>query len=530
MIFANVPLEAATGAYLAHSHKTPSGRIRKGQLLDEALIGRLRAAELTTVTVARLTPDDVHEDEAAMAIAMPLAGKNLRTGAASTGRVNLHATSDGLLEFSPELIHAINHIHESITVATLMPSSRVIQGQIVATVKIIPYAVEDNHLRQAVAAIQTPLQIHTKKALTACLIQTRVPGTRMSVVDKTRKITELRLVERNARLIDEQRIEHTEAALKQALIKARKKEPDWILIVGASAISDRQDVVPAAVVAAGGEVQHFGMPMDPGNLLLLARLGSIDVIGMPGCARSLKPNGLDKVLDRLSCGVGVSREWITSLGVGGLLQENIERPSPRVEIDRPETVSALLLCAGSSRRFGESNKLLTLWSGKPLLQHALLALCASKVHSITLVTGHEPEQIKTSASTLQHSRSLQFVHNEAHGTGMASSLVKGLSAQINADAVLVCLADMPQVTDDVVNTLIDAFQQHPDRALYIPTYQGTRGNPVLIARRLFDSILTLEGDTGARVLAKQFPDSVLEVPVDCKGILKDVDTRGDLDS
>ena len=103
------------------------------------------------------------------------------------------------------------------------------------------------------------------------------------------------------------------------------------IIFGASAIADRRDVIPSALETIGGRVEHFGMPVDPGNLLLIGTARGHPIIGAPGCARSPKENGFDWVLIRLLAGLPVTREDISSLGVGGLLMEIIARPQPRDE-------------------------------------------------------------------------------------------------------------------------------------------------------------------------------------------------------
>lgn len=528
MQFGNLPIDEAQGTLLAHSCKLPKGRIRKGQLLTPDLIEQLQQEGISEVTVAQLGPDDLHEDRAAQNIAAALAADNTRLGTASTGRVNIHAEVDGLCEFDAQDIHAVNAVHESITLATLAPSTRVVVGQILATIKIIPYAAHSEHVKAATNAIKQRLQVHPIQPAKACLIQTELPSIKQQVLDKTRTITENRLVERKATLINEERVAHTQAAVSGALTRALSEEPDWILIFGASAISDRCDVIPAAISQMGGNIEHFGMPVDPGNLLLLANINGIPVVGMPGCGRSKKYNGLDKVLDRMACRVPVTRQWITTLGVGGLLQEIVDRPRPRVVSTEQPTVSALLLGAGTSTRFGEQNKLLSLWQAESLVSHVAKAIASSAVDKTVVITGHQSSLVKTSISEAADMKNIGCIHNDAYSTGMASSLVKGVSALIESDAIVVCLGDMPKINSAVIDALIAAFIHHPDKAIYIPTHFGQRGNPVLIARRLFDSILTLKGDTGARVLAKQFPESVLEVSTDCAGILQDIDTQEEL--
>ena len=80
-------------------------------------------------------------------------------------------------------------------------------------------------------------------------------------------------------------------------------------------------MIPAAIVACGGEIDHFGMPVDPGNLMLMGRIGAVPVLGLPGCARSPKVNGFDWVLRRLLAGLPVDAADIMRMGVGGLLAE-----------------------------------------------------------------------------------------------------------------------------------------------------------------------------------------------------------------
>ena len=112
------------------------------------------------------------------------------------------------------------------------------------------------------------------------------------------------------------------SALARALKEVLASGAELAIIFGASAIADRRDVIPAALEAVGGRIEHFGMPVDPGNLLLIGTAGEHPVLGAPGCARSPKENGFDWVLMRLLAGLSVPREDITGMGVGGLLDGN----------------------------------------------------------------------------------------------------------------------------------------------------------------------------------------------------------------
>jgi molybdenum cofactor cytidylyltransferase len=162
----------------------------------------------------------------------------------------------------------------------------------------------------------------------AAVVSTLLPGLKSSVVAKTLKVLEQRLAPSGGAIAWETRVAHRTGALADAL-EAAKGQGDIVIVFGASAITDRRDVVPTAIEAIGGRIEHFGMPVDPGNLLLIADIDGKPVIGAPGCARSPKENGFDWVLQRLIAGVPIGRREIQRMGVGGLLMEIATRPQPR---------------------------------------------------------------------------------------------------------------------------------------------------------------------------------------------------------
>ena len=269
---------------------------------------------------------------------------------------------------------------------------------------------------------------------------------------------------------------------------------------------------------------RYGLPVDPGNLLLLGELNGRVVLGLPGCARSPKLNGLDLLLDRLACGVEISPLWLNSLAVGGLLTEALDRPQPRVSSDQHKNlnIAALVLAAGASRRAGNTNKLLVKDRGVPMVQQVVRSVVNSNVNDVIVVTGHQHEKIES----LLTGANVTLAYCAAHAQGMAHSLSHGISRlPPEADAVLVCLADMPGVTAELINTLLDCESEKPlSGILAVPVYDGKRGNPVLVGSAFFDSLLQHTGDSGAKFLMQQYPDRVVEVPVESNAIFIDYDT------
>ncbi len=240
--------------------------------------------------------------------------------------------------FEPERLDRLNLVDEAVTLGTLPPFTVVEPRQMVATVKIIPFAAPEKAVAacaEAAAAGGPLLRVAPFRALSAGLVQTRLPGLKESVLDKTRQVTEGRLAALGCRLVFEERCDHADAALMPVIRDAIGRGIDMLLIHGASAILDRRDVIPASVVAAGGRIDHFGMPVDPGNLVLLGHVGERVVLGLPGCARSPKVNGFDWVLERLVAGLPVGPAEIMRMGSGGLLAEIPSRPLPRAEAKPP---------------------------------------------------------------------------------------------------------------------------------------------------------------------------------------------------
>ncbi len=331
MRFGPVPVEAAEGLVSAHSVRAGDLAVRKGSRLDARAVAALREAGVASVIAAGLEPGDVGEDAAAGRVAAVLGGAGVRAEAPFTGRANLFATGAGVLVVERAAVDALNAVDEAVTVATLPALKPVVEGEMLATVKIIPYAVEGRVCEAAIAALggRPPLRVAPYARAHVGVVSTLLPGLKSSVVEKTLRILGQRLAPTGAAILCDRRVPHAASAVADAVAACVAQGADLVIVFGASAIADRRDVIPAGIEAAGGTVAHFGMPVDPGNLLLVGALGDVPVIGAPGCARSPKENGFDWILHRLLADLPVSRADIVALGVGGLLMEIVSRPQPR---------------------------------------------------------------------------------------------------------------------------------------------------------------------------------------------------------
>ncbi|MBA3447253.1 MAG: molybdopterin-binding protein, partial [Pseudaminobacter sp.] len=289
MKFGPVAVEHAEGAVLAHALLTGEKRFRKAHILTAEDIATLKAAGILEVVAAVLAPDDLGEDRAATRIVESMSFRHVEAKPAATGRVNLHALEDGVFTVDAGMIDAINAVDPAITIATVERFVTVEKGRMVATVKIIPFAVGALAVGEveAICGGGEIFAVHPFRPARIGVIQTVLPGIKPSVLDKTLRVTEARLARSSGRLTEERRVPHEIAPVAEAALSL-SRDNDMVVIFGASAMSDIKDVIPAAIEKAGGVVIRAGMPVDPGNLLVLGTLGGKQIIGAPGCARSPK--------------------------------------------------------------------------------------------------------------------------------------------------------------------------------------------------------------------------------------------------
>lgn len=535
MIFARYGCSEAEGVVLAHTLRLSNRTIKKGKTLTADDLADIQRDRIHYVTGVRLERDDTDEDRAAVAVATALAGPNLTIGKPMGGRCNLYAKHSGVAEIDRVRIDLINLSDGGITVATLPEYAEAVAEQAVASIKVIPFAVSQKMVERCVVLAEGEVPAVALKAYRpqrAALILTEAPGLKSSVLDLTRKVTQQRLESIGSRVVSEHRCAHSIDAVSEALQRALAGDCDMVLICGATVTVDTDDIVPAAIVREGGEIDHFGMPVEPGNMLLLAHHGSRTIINLPGCSRSPKLNGLDWVLQRTLADISVSRRDIQLMGVGGLIKDipHVERikkqrsqnkVSNELGKQNSPRIAAVILAAGRSSRMGEQNKLLATVGEAPMVTHVAAAAQASDAEQVIVVTDHEAERVQQALAALE----VGNVYNPDYATGMASSLRCGLDAVSHEmDGVIILLGDMPFVTARQINELIDEFNPNMERDIVAPFRDGRRGNRVLWARRYFPAMKALTGDTGARGLLKEQAANVWDVLVSCDAVFKDFDT------
>jgi molybdenum cofactor cytidylyltransferase len=527
MIFAELPISECQGAVLVHAQRNGDIAFKKGRMLSEADITRLRKAGITQLTVAKLEAADVGEDQAAAALAETLSAPGIHVEAPFTGRVNIYLRQAGVLRVDVARVNAINEVDEAITLATLADYAAIEADQMAATVKIIPFAVPRDKLDACLAIARGGppiLSFHPYRPRRVALIQTELAAVKPSLLEKTVAVTNRRLASMGCDDVTDLRAPHETRGLTQAIAGALRNDAEMVLVMGGSAITDRRDVIPAAIEGAGGTVLQFGMPVDPGNLILLGEVKGKPIIGLPGCARTPKLNGFDWVLQRLMADIPVSASDIRRMGAGGLLGEILARPQPREARPRPEhrrpRIAGLVMAAGRSSRMG-ANKLLLDDGGHPIIASVVDHGLAAGLAEIVVVCGHQENEIR---AALQ-GKNVRIVPCPDFAEGMSASLRCGLRAlSPDADAAIVLLGDMPRISAALLRRMSAAYNPTEGRTIIVPSFEGKRGNPVLWDRRFFTEMMALAGDVGARHLIGEHAEQVTEVEAGDSGILIDVDT------
>ena len=433
----------------------------------------------------------------------------------------------------------MNKVNEAISISTLPNFTSVQKGQLIATSKIIPFFLSSKCLTQAQQEFTNKPSLSIKPFVrnNLTIIFTKSQISKKSLYEKSKISTIARL--KNLGLFAEKIIEipHSYISLESELKRVCEKikqddtfDTSCILIFSAIATTDRQDIVPQSIVRSGGSILRFGLPVDPGNLTVIAELNKTPILGLPGCARSSKQNGFDWILERTLANIEITDSDIAKMGIGGLLKEMPNRPEPREPKERKKdkkkkNIALILLAAGNSKRMGKKNKLLEIVNGKSMIKHCVENISRLPIKQKVIVLGHEARKIKSKLDLA----TFKIINNLDYKNGISTSIKIGiLSLDKTMDGVFIVLADMPMIKINTYLELINNFQKGNSKVIFIPTWQGKKGNPVLLDKSIFPELIKLEGDEGAQQIFSNFEDNIQEIEVNDSGTCFDIDTLEDL--
>ncbi len=527
--------QESLGSVIAQTYNLPGKTISKGTFVTSEIVGYFKEGKVQNILCAVPDNGDIHEDEAANIISNAIDRSHIYIDNASTGRVNFKSRSLCLVRYKRDLIKKVNLVDESIAFSIVEHNQLLAKNDLIATLKIIPFFTQKKYVDQVMSILDKNelFKIHSLNKKEVGLIQTSFEWQKKSMFKATSNVTRNRLEALDCSLNEEKLIRHDYNELRTEIRSSIESGIDILLISGASAIIDRSDYIPKAILSEGGEIIQYGLAVDPGNLLLVGKIGETTIIGMPGCARSSKLNGFDWVLQLLMADIPVVKEELAEMGAGGLLMEIASRPLPRALAKsvnkREKKIMGIILAAGNSRRMGKDNKLLKNIDGAPLIRNIALEITKSDLDSCSIVLGYQSDKVADVIKDLN----INLILNPLWKEGQASSLKAALNSLTSSYSdLLVMLGDLPGIKSGHINRIIEGHLSSENRRskITIPSFKGEKGNPVIWGESFFHDLSNLEGDVGGRVLFDQHPAAINLIVMDDPGVVTDTDTPEDFRS
>ena len=523
------------GSILAQSYNLSERKLSKGTRVSKAIVELLNKENIKTILCAVPHENDMDEDAAAEAISNAIDRNRLYAEEASTGRVNFRTPALGVVRYNRELIKKINLVDESIAFSIVEHNQLLAKNDLIATLKIIPFFVSKIYVERVVTLLSKHeiFKIHRLEEKKVGFIQTYYDWQKRSIFKATSNVTRSRLDALGCLLKKEALIPHDHESLCSEIKSSIDSGAQVLLISGASAITDRSDYIPKAILSVGGEIIQYGLAVDPGNLLLIGKIGGTTVIGMPGCARSPKLNGFDWVLQLLMANIPITKEELADMGAGGLLMEIASRPLPRALSKsvnkREKKIMGVILAAGNSTRMGKDNKLLRNVGDASLVRNTAVEMLNSDVDSCSIVLGYQSDKVAEVIKDLN----ISLILNPLWQEGQASSLKAALNTLDDTYSdLLIMLGDLPGVKSRHINTIIEEHLSTNNRRskITIPSFNGKKGNPVIWGRSFFPDLSNLEGDVGGRALFNHHPAAINLLDMDDPAVVTDTDTPEDFEN
>ena len=320
----SIPVQEAVGHVLCHDvtrivpGQSKGRAFKRGHVITTNDIPALLDIGKEHIYVFDLAEGYVHEDDAARRIARNAAGDGLNITEPSEGRVNLSANRPGLLKIKTDALREINMI-EGLAFATVHGNQFVTPGRTVAGTRIIPLVIPEGKLAMVedVCRRHKPIiDVHPLASPRVGIVTTGSEVYHGRIEDRfgpvvREKCRELGIPVLRQILVSDQ-VELTVQAINDLIAEGA----EMVFVTGGMSV-DPDDQTPASIRATGAKVVTYGAPIFPGAMFMLAHLGDIPVLGLPGCVMYYRTTVFDLIVPRLLAGENVTREDVAALGHGG---------------------------------------------------------------------------------------------------------------------------------------------------------------------------------------------------------------------
>ncbi|MHB1255583.1 MAG: molybdopterin-binding protein [Dethiobacteraceae bacterium] len=320
-----VPIEKAVGMVLAHDlTKIVPGEFKgslfkKGHVIKKQDLPELLNIGKRHIYILELKQGQLHEDDAALRLAATLCGQGITVSEPTEGRVNLSATADGVFRVKKDVLFRINSL-DDLAVATIHSDLAVAKGAQVAGVRAVPLVVDEDKIRQAEALAQFSgpvMEVAAYRKLAVGVVTTGSEVYHQRIADRFTPVVREKIARFPSVLLG-QRVANDDKEMIQAAILELVALGSQIIIVTGGMSVDPDDRTPAAIRATGAEIVTYGTPVLPGAMLMLAYLGHVPVLGLPGCAMYNSTTVFDLILPRLFTGERLKKAHFAEMAVGGL--------------------------------------------------------------------------------------------------------------------------------------------------------------------------------------------------------------------
>ncbi|HHX51150.1 MAG TPA: molybdopterin-binding protein, partial [Clostridia bacterium] len=320
-----IRVEDAVGMILCHDvtqivpGKKKGPLFSKGHIIEKDDVPELLNIGKDHIYVWEQVPGRLHEDEAGIRLARAIAGDGVELTEPKEGKVNLTARNFGLLKIDVQLLESINSIEE-LAVATLQNNRVVKANQIVCGTRVIPLVIEEKKIRQVEElCVGGPGVIGVKEfhQLTCGLVTTGNEVYYGRIKDAFGPVIGRKLEYFGSKVLEQIIVPDDKKAIIDAMNQFKKAGCHLIITTGGMSV-DPDDLTPTAIREGGAKIISYGAPVLPGSMLMLAYLGDIPILGLPGCVMYHSTTVFDLVLPRILVGEKLSRKDIIQLGHGGL--------------------------------------------------------------------------------------------------------------------------------------------------------------------------------------------------------------------
>lgn len=319
-----IPVQEAVGKVLFHdiTRIVPGefkGRaFKKGHVIREEDVPKLLKLGKDNIYVLELHEGFVHENDAALRIARAAAGEGIAFSEPSEGKVKLISSRNGLLKVNSAALREINSI-EQIVLATLHSNQQVSADTPIAGTRIIPLYTDNERILavERICGKSGPVvEIKPFRSLKVGLVTTGNEVFHGRIEDKFGPILREKFGCVGSTVIDQIFTPDDQSVIAESIRKLLDEGAEMIVASGGMSV-DPDDRTPASIRAAGAEVVTYGAPTFPGSMFMLAYIGEVPVIGVPGCAMYHKATIFELIVPRLLAGERVTRADVVELGHGG---------------------------------------------------------------------------------------------------------------------------------------------------------------------------------------------------------------------